>query len=187
LLPIFGATGEIMTRVEIWKDINGYEGVYQASDMGRIKSLKFGKELILKEGTARGYSTIILSEDGDRKGFLSHRVIMEAFKVPNPQNKAQANHIDGDRRNNDLSNLEWVTARENGTHAREVLGVGRSYKLGKSDVLNIHRLYSTGRHTQKEIGGIYNVNYMTIHRVLSGKSYPHLLKEYLEEVGEKQL
>ena len=115
---------------EVWKDVEGYEGLYQVSDLGRVKSLdRWRYNAILKgerqliRGTVRkahpdrrGYLKVTLYKDGKRTTFPVHRLVAEAF-IPNPENKPQINHKDGCKVNNSVDNLEFCTRAENMAHA----------------------------------------------------------------------
>ena len=104
---------------ETWKSVVGYEGLYEVSDLGRVRSLKFGKEKILKPGKAHGgYLVIGIRKDGQRKFLLVHRLVAESF-IPNPQGFKTVNHKDEVKTNNVASNLEWMSMKDNinyGTH-----------------------------------------------------------------------
>ena len=92
---------------EIWRDIEGYKGLYQISNKGRVKSLKWGKERILKlHDDGHGYYQIILCNDCVRKTFKLHRLVALAF-IPNPNNLPEINHRDENKKNNCVENLEW--------------------------------------------------------------------------------
>lgn len=92
---------------EIFKDIAGYEGLYQVSNLGRVKSLKYGKERILKpKNNPNGYSTVLLWKKRTYKSFLIHRLVAAAF-LQNPNNFSIVNHINQDKKDNRVSNLEW--------------------------------------------------------------------------------
>ena len=110
---------------EIWKDIEGYEGFYKISNFGRVKSLKRKdtkgrtvRERILKPCIVDGYYSVTLYKD-IRKIFKIHRLIAMAF-IPNIENKPFINHIDGNKKNNSIDNLEWVTNQENIKHAFKI-------------------------------------------------------------------
>lgn len=107
---------------EIWKDIDGYEGKYQVSSLGRIKSASWhngATERLLKlRLDRRGYPTCFLYKDGQRKQLSVHRVVANTF-IPNPHNKPQVNHINGEKSDNRVKNLEWCTNRENQDHASD--------------------------------------------------------------------
>lgn len=108
---------------EIWKDIPGYEGIYQVSNFGRVKSVerysndnkrkRLLKEKILKQGNHKlGYKNIHLVKDGVEKILSIHRLVALAF-IPNPDNLPFINHKDENRSNNYLDNLEWCTQKYN--------------------------------------------------------------------------
>jgi hypothetical protein len=105
---------------EIWKDIPGFEGKYQASNLGQIKSLlttrRHGQKntlpIILKQVINNNYKRVKLST----KLVFVHRMVAKAF-IDNPEHKPQVNHIDGNRLNNNVENLEWCTCKENIDHA----------------------------------------------------------------------
>ena len=98
---------------EIWKDIEGYEGDYMVSNLGNVKSLKYGKERILKPRTSRkGYLSIGLHKGKIREQWKIHRLVATYF-IPNPDNLPQVNHKDENKANNCVSNLEWCTQEYN--------------------------------------------------------------------------
>lgn len=98
---------------EIWRDISGYEGLYQVSNLGNVKSLKFGKERIMKYTINRGgYYHLELSSKGKCKQYNVHRLVALAF-IPNPDNKECVDHINGVRLDNRVENLRWCTKEEN--------------------------------------------------------------------------
>ena len=115
---------------EIWKDIEGYEGYYQISTQQRVRSLdrtvickdgqiKSVKGRILKQRIntcGKGYYIVCLCKEAVAVVFSIHRLVALAF-IPNPGNLPEVNHIDGDTRNNDISNLEWCTHQQNCLHA----------------------------------------------------------------------
>lgn len=118
--------GDFMIK-EIWKDIPNYEGLYQISNYGQAKSLMFinkqcknKREKILKTYiNNRGYKTIKLAKNKTKKAFFIHRLVAENF-INNLENKKEVNHIDGNKLNNNVSNLEWCTRSENMHHAYEM-------------------------------------------------------------------
>ena len=104
--------------MEQWRAVGGFEGRYEVSDEGNVRSLLRGGCRLLKFGIHQSgyYYVILYLEDGTSKNVLVHRLVAEAF-VPNPENKPDVNHIDGNKKNPCASNLEWVTKSENMYHA----------------------------------------------------------------------
>lgn len=121
--------------MEIWKDIPDYEGLYQVSNLGRVKGLIRGK--ILKQSIlTNGYLNVWLSKDGRVKIKRVHRLVAMAF-IPNPDNKPQVNHIDKDVTNNCVNNLEWVTASENQMHSYRF---GRNFNIKDAHKANCKKI-----------------------------------------------
>ena len=125
---------------EIWKDIKGYDGIYQISDRGRVKSVyrvtkyvtgrtRTEKERVLKqEVNLHGYCTLRLCKNSEYKRFFIHRLIANAF-IPNPKNKSSINHINSIRDDNEIDNLEWVTHSENCIHGHKYGNMKNSSKV----------------------------------------------------------
>ena len=100
-------------KKEYWKPVVGYEGHYQVSNFGRVKSIKFGKEILLKQRQCmNGYKSVILYKNGIVKTYLVHRLVAEAF-IDNPDNLPEVNHKDECKTNNVVSNLEWCDRKYN--------------------------------------------------------------------------
>lgn len=165
--------------IEEWKEIEGFED-YHISNLGRVKSFKMdieGKILNLNM-TKQGYYHVILYTNGVEKGMKVHRLVAKAF-IPNPENKPQVNHIDGNKSNNLMSNLEWSTVSENQLHAlglglaTSTKGVnhGRS-KLTEEQVIDI---LNKGKYdTFLKIGKDYGVSRKTIEQILKREKWTHI-------------
>lgn len=107
---------------EIWLDIPDYDGIYQVSNIGRIK--RISSEIYCKDGKIKKikgrylklldniYDYVILSKDGVKKHYAVHRLVAEAF-IPNPGNKKEVDHINTNKKDNNVNNLRWVTKVEN--------------------------------------------------------------------------
>lgn len=110
---------------EIWKDVKGYEGLYQVSNMGKVKSFPrqysiHKKPFIMKQRvTHKGYLTLSLCKNSIQKNKMVHRLVAEVF-IPNSTNLPQVNHKDGNKQNNHVENLEWCDNSYNQLHANRI-------------------------------------------------------------------
>lgn len=161
-----------------WKWIKGYEGLYQVSNLGNIKSFYFKTPReIFPAINSKGYYQINLWKNKKRKLVLISRIVCEAFH-PNPENKSTVNHIDFNRANNNSLNLEWATQSENMRHAMtkpNCKNVGINHyrsKLTETDVKEILRL--KGKKRQLEIGEIYGLCQGDVSRIHNGKTWKHI-------------
>ena len=160
---------EGVTYTEEWEDIVGFEGKYQISTFGRLKSLKRESgnnknkyDLIVKQSINKwGYLECHLTND---KVFMrrTNRLVAFAF-IPNPENKPQVNHKDGVKINNCIWNLEWMTRSENDLHAHRI-GLknqtgdnNNGRKLNSTQVVEMRKLHATGNYKLKELSDIYKV------------------------------
>lgn len=164
---------------EIWVAVKGYEGLYKISNYGDIKSVRRGLVLtpVMISG---GYYQVTLYNKGRRKNYRIHRIVAEHF-IPNVDNKPEVNHIDGDKSNDSVPNLEWVSSRENIIHAFDTgLRVSHGehnnfHKLSNTDVLEVYDLAHSGLFKQSEIGAMYNVHKDTVSAIKRKKNWRHLL------------
>lgn len=143
-------------------EIQGYEGLYDVFPDGTIWSRKTHRFLSPRR-SPNGYMRVMLYKDGVPKSFSVHRLVGLAF-VENPLGKEQINHKDGNKENNNVENLEWVSARENLLHRREVLH--KAYTSNKPvKCLETGRIYGS----QTEAAISEGVNRAALNMVLSGK------------------
>ena len=107
---------------EEWRDIKGFEGIYQVSNEGRVRSLdhvtagRHWKGKVLSAAVKAGYPSVRLSNGAEKRSCRVHRLVAEAF-LDNPETLPEVNHIDGNKNNNHVDNLEWCTSKKNKVHA----------------------------------------------------------------------
>lgn len=115
--------------MEQWKDIIGFEGKYQVSDLGRVKSLNYHREgkgrVLVGNKLKSGYLRVCLWKDGKMKNYLVHRLVTEAF-LPNPDNLPQVNHKDECKTNNAVSNLEWCDVAYNNSYGTKTERIAKA-------------------------------------------------------------
>lgn len=165
-----------------WQQIKGFEGLYEINELGQVKSL--GREkFVFNRGTKyvqkkkeqmlsplnkkNVYPHVILYDaKGKPSGFKVHRLVAEAF-LPNPLMLPLVNHLDGNKHNFKLSNLEWCDYSHNLKHAYDAGLIKSRYpnaKLKEADVLEIRRLYESGQYTHRKLSKVFGVSRSTIYR-----------------------
>jgi hypothetical protein len=172
--------------VEIWKDIKGFEGIYQISNQGRIKALAVRKlrgrffhnqpEKLLKyKISAKGYCVINLCNNGVKTYPTVHRLVAIHF-IPNPENKPTVNHKDGNKLNNNDWNLEWSTQYEQIHHAMEN-GLqdnrGEKAHLSKLTSEQVIEIKNSNK-SRKELALQFNVGYTNIGKIKKGEIWKHI-------------
>lgn len=193
-----GSQGSMpLQPLEIWIDIPGYEGLYQASNLGRIKSYDRQEYIVnrwgsltlrTKKGKIRAqqlcqsnnyYSCTLVNEQGQKR-FYVHRLIALTF-IPNPEDKEDVNHKDGDKLNNLLSNLEWCTRSENMVHALDnnlSSNAGATHYRAKRVIdTNTGSIYGT----IKEAAKGHSIANSTLKAMLSGRKKNITSLKYLEQ------
>lgn len=175
---------------EIWKRINGYEE-YEISNLGRVKSFKRDRKgKIMKPKFSGEYLAVTLCADGQQERKTIHRLVAEHF-IPNPSGLPWVNHKDGNKLNNKITNLEWVTPSENNNHAYEIglkKGVkgekhGRS-KLNEIDVITIYHLAKSEVIPIKKIADKFGVTFQTVSDIKLEKRWKHLTNPQAERVQD---
>ena len=174
---------------EVFEDLKGYEDSYQISDSGRIftkrrlvgNQIYYGRELV-PQLTSDGYLKVTLSKNCESKKYYLHRLVAIQF-LDNPDNLPQVNHIDGNKLNNSITNLELCTKQENQNHAVRMglmqRGQNRpSAKLTEEKVLEIYKL--KGILKSQDIADKYSVSKNTINCILRGSKWNYLYRQYFK-------
>lgn len=170
---------------EIWKPVIGYESIYSISNLGRIrrdqKTIGSSIGKILKNvSAADDYIIVCLHKNKSQKNHYVHVLVAEAFIGPKPEGM-QCNHIDGNKSNPNLKNLEYVTRQQNSIHARDngLLNIKKGEdnyrsKLTNKQVIEIRNIFSLGNVTQRFLAKQYNVNFVTINSIVHRRNWKHI-------------
>ena len=161
---------------EIWKDVVGYEGYYQVSNLGNVRSLimwdgqKYRERLspykLKQSHTTTGYKKVELSKEGIRKSKKVHRLVAKSF-ITRIEGKEIINHIDGNPLNNHVSNLEWCNQSENMKHAYDTGLIPR--KINKEMQKEIIKDYFNGKKL-RDIEEKYNIKRVSVYRILKNNN-----------------
>lgn len=172
---------------EKWVSIKGYEGLYEISDLGGVKSIYrtgigrhrckriFRGKVLLQPISRDLYHTVALCKDGKVKRFYTHRLIALNF-LNNESNKPQINHINGIKTDNRPENLEWCTGKENAIHANKtgLSKVGTRHYLAKLNEEQVRSIRMDKR-SQKDIAENYNISIDTVYKVRHKITYASVL------------
>lgn len=165
--------------VVIWKEIEGYEGLYRVGTNGQVKSMermvdngrggkmKIQEKILKPTPDGHGYLQVNLSKDGKEKKHKVHRLVGETF-LENFENKETINHMDGNKENNNMWNLFWATNKENIAHAHEN-GLGAGKHLSDEEAETVRSMYQAGGITKKELADQFGVSQKTISNVIHRK------------------
>lgn len=178
---------------EVWKDIPGYEGLYQVSNMGEVKSLarvierrgntpmRLQERILRRRINRKGYAIVALCKESEMWNRTVHRIVAQTF-IPNPNNLPEINHINGVKTDNRMVNLEWVTTKANVKHSIEVLGNKRDIPKYAVRCVDTGVLYPSAKDAAVAVQGIAKA----IRNVCAGgqKSHCGLHWEYVKGAHE---
>lgn len=175
-------------QIEVWRPVVGYEGYYECSNYGRVRgvdrvvtkingaTVKYEGKVLYPRYNHKGYLSVCLSKGCKGRYHRVHRIVATAFISEPPSDKHQVNHIDGNKANNHVANLEWVTASGNIVHAYSMGLSSNAHKerVTEKDVLAIREAYSKGEITQRSLAIKYGVCYDSIWRIINRKTWTHI-------------
>jgi len=173
-----------------WRDVVGWEGIYKVSNDGLVKTCKhvrytsdqkrmlYEERLRKQSKHAHGYMRVTLAKGQLLKVEQTHRLVAKAF-IPNPNNLPFVNHIDGDKANNRVENLEWCTRQENMNHAVRIGLVQRGSnahrsKLVEQQVIAIRK--NINGLSVKKLAALFNISQQNVNNIIKGRTWKHLLK-----------
>ena len=173
---------------EEWKDISGYESVYQVSNYGNVRRVRSRYGAIQEKKICRqlkprrygsGYLSVCLSWKRRKKYIGIHRLVAMEFIEQRSKDQTEVNHKDGNKHNNHVRNLEWVTCQENKDHASRTGLLLRgednpAAKLTKQQAIEIRKLCSLGKYTLQEIGDMFGISGASVGDLVRGETWSNL-------------
>lgn len=169
--------------MEIWKDIEGFEGIYKINTFGEVYSFIYNKKLKPYDSKSRfhkGYLKVRLYKNGKHYECTIHRLVACMF-IENPENKPDVNHKDGNKLNNYVENLEWCTKSENIIHAFKTNlkdfsnGKAPSCKLNIEQVKEIKNMYKTNSFSQSHIAKSFNISPQLVNMIIKNKIWINVI------------
>lgn len=169
---------------EQWRAVGGYEGIYEVSDCGHVRSLdrevehgRYGTQRLkgqeLSPGdNGHGYLAVYLHRHGRGQKARVHRLVLQAFAGEQPSKNMECNHLDGDKANNQIDNLEWVTKGENLRHAYDNGLRPNRAKLTPELAKMLRQIYATGTLTQSQVGLMFGIVSNTVSKIVRGETWP---------------
>lgn len=168
---------------EEWRDVVGYDGYFQVSNMGRVRGVKrkYGKERVLSPATNKyRYKVVCLCVNYVQKTALVHQLVMDAFVGKTPEG-LEINHKNGDKGDNRLENLEFCTPRENMLHSYRELGRlsargerNGMAKIAEEDVVEIKRLLASGEYSFRSLATMFGLSPASIADIKAGRTWRHI-------------
>lgn len=172
-----------MTNNEVWRPVKGYEGLYEVSNIGNVRSIKrkkvitntlgsfersYGGRLVKPFVAHNGYMRVSLCKDGKERKFPVHRLVAQAF-IPNPSHLDQINHIDENKKNNNVNNLEWCDCKYNSNYGTRLERLSRKngkrvFQIKDGAIINE---YCSVNEAERQTG----ISHVIINRVVNGRGY----------------
>lgn len=172
---------------EEWREIPGYDGRYHVSDQGRVKAMYTRKSIkvgqIIKGHATGGYHYVLLTKDRQQIHHSRHRLVLSTFAPIDGWEDLDVNHENGDKSDNSLKNLSWMTRQQNIRHAMHVIKTMNPFenirriglKLDEDKVREIRKLWNNGKgKSQNSLAKLYDVGPMCINAIVHRKTWKHI-------------